>query len=147
MTTIVYNHDDHQVAVESRASGNDIILNDHADKVIVNGLGTWICCGSVHLIPFLVNCSMGDKQEDPDRDMNVAGLLIRDGKVYQTYFSDGYYCEDLVDFDFAMGSGMEFALTALDLGASATEAVECAIARDIFSGGEVHVINVADVIS
>ena len=42
----------------------------------------------------------------------------------------------------AVGSGMHYALSALDAGASAEEAVAVAIKRDVFSGGEVQTFEV-----
>ncbi|CAN0480243.1 unnamed protein product, partial [Phaeothamnion confervicola] len=44
----------------------------------------------------------------------------------------------------AIGSGREYAITALDLGVSPREAVEAACKRDIWSGGEIMVVDIAE---
>lgn len=44
----------------------------------------------------------------------------------------------------AIGSGRDFAITALDLGKSPREAVEMACKRDVWSGGEILVIDIAE---
>lgn len=147
MTTIAYDYDKQQIAVDSRTTANGLIANDHTDKTVINELGTWILCGTCHKIPTLVNCVLGDHFEDTHRYRDVGGFLIRDGKVYEVFIDEGYYAEELLTYSMTLGSGGEFALAALDMGKSAQEAVEYAITRDSSTGGEVHVINVADVVS
>lgn len=40
--------------------------------------------------------------------------------------------------DFAMGSGRDFALAAMDHGKTPAESIEYAKTRDVYTGGEVH---------
>jgi 20S proteasome alpha/beta subunit len=45
----------------------------------------------------------------------------------------------IVDNPYAIGSGSDYAITALDYGKSAVEAVKAAIKRDIYCGGRIQV--------
>lgn len=47
-----------------------------------------------------------------------------------------------MDHNQAVGSGGNWALSSLDHGKSAKEAVEYAITKDIYSGGKVHVYDI-----
>jgi hypothetical protein len=49
---------------------------------------------------------------------------------------------EVAHFPAAMGSGAKFALGAFHAGASLTEAVQIAIALDVFSGGPVKVVDI-----
>ena len=70
---------------------------------------------------------------------NAHGLVICDDVLWEIGYEDefikllfeteGYY---------AFGSGDLHALTAMDLGASAVEAVEMAMKRDVYTGGEIR---------
>lgn len=70
-----------------------------------------------------------------DRSLSVL-LLHPDGTMQLAY-------HQLVFTDIlppaAIGSGMDFALTAMDLGCSPAEAVRAAAARDVNTGGEITV--------
>lgn len=45
-----------------------------------------------------------------------------------------------MDRPFAIGSGRDFALAAMDMGASAKEAVEAAAKRDVYTGGTIRTL-------
>jgi len=48
-----------------------------------------------------------------------------------------------VDVPFAIGAGSDYALGAMDYGASPEEAVRGACRRNVFTGGEIQVVNIA----
>lgn len=45
-----------------------------------------------------------------------------------------------VERPFAIGSGRDFALAAMDMGATAKEAVEMAAKRDVYTGGTIRTV-------
>jgi len=53
-----------------------------------------------------------------------------------------YPCQ--VNLPFAIGSGADLALGAMEVGASPEEAVKAACRRDVHSGGEIQVVNIAE---
>ena len=54
----------------------------------------------------------------------------------------GVYKNSAVHLDsYAIGSGAEFAMSAMDFGMTAKEAVEYTMTRDIYTGGEVTVFD------
>ena len=54
---------------------------------------------------------------------------------------EGFHCVERAITSSTAGSGSHLAFGALDMGASAKEAVEMAIKRDSKSGGKVHVFD------
>lgn len=138
MTTIAYNHKDKQVAVDSRMTANEIVVNDAANKFIINDLGVWFFAGSGCDFKEMSLLSHGDKS----RDLECLAMLIIDGIVYGVDTGDGLcsYTEYL--HDSAFGSGAHFALASMDHGKSAEDAVKYAMTRDIYSGGKVNVFDV-----
>lgn len=76
--------------------------------------------------------------EDLD-DEDFTGLVVfTDGVIFM--YEGGKRCYEIVGAEYyAVGSGSDFALSAMDAGASAEEAVKVAIKRDVFSGGELFV--------
>lgn len=72
-------------------------------------------------------------------DEDFTGLVVfTDGVVFM--YEGGKRSYELVNSEYyAIGSGADFALSAMDAGATAEEAVKVAIKRDVFSGGEIFV--------
>ena len=74
--------------------------------------------------------------EDMIEDDFTALVLYPDGVLYE-FFGAGSAME--VKQPAAIGSGMFYALSAMDAGASAEEAVKIATLRDAYSGGDIQV--------
>ena len=137
MTTIVYNHKDKEIAVDSRVCCGGVIMTDSHNKVIkVNGI-IFVLSGSNSDIrdlsmnyPEPTNCILSD------------GFMIRDGEVYALSCEDNVVSESVVTYNDASGDGYQFALAALDYGATAKEAIEYAMTRNVNTGGAVKVIKV-----
>lgn len=72
-------------------------------------------------------------------DEDFTGLVVfTDGVVFM--YEGGKRSYELVNSEYyAIGSGADFALSAMDAGATAEEAVKVAIKRDVFSGGEIFI--------
>lgn len=140
MTTIAYHHKDKQIAVDGRGTIGSLIASENFDKIIKNESGTWFLTGKA--CDFSILTSM-QKDDNTDVMPECHALLARGGKVYAVSVSeDGYFCEDELKYNHAIGSGDYFAIAAMDFGRSAKEAVKYAATRDCYTGGKIKVINV-----
>ena len=140
MTTIAYHHASKKIAIDSRVSSGGIIDTDAYNKTISNGSGIWFLAGA------LSDCKEFSELEHgatSSRTLSCSALLIRDGCVYEVTTNDNKCCTMLeITFNATLGSGRNFALAAMDYGASAADAVKYAATRDMYSGGKVRVFNV-----
>ena len=142
MTTIAYKHKDGIVAFDSRLVAGGIIVTDERYKAKSNGECLFVFSGDVSDFEEFVK---DYPNIDPNYHYQVQGALLKNGEVYHVSNDEGIFSEMLIDFDFAWGSGAEYAYTAMDCGLGAIEAVEKAKLRDIHTGGDVnHVLVVRD---
>lgn len=79
--------------------------------------------------------------EKPIGDGFSALVLFPTGDIIMY---EGFSCFPIESEYAAIGSGSPYALTALDCGKTAKEAVEAAIHRDVFSGGEIQTLDIRD---
>jgi len=140
MTTIVYDHKNKQVAIDSRISSNGIIHSDSYDKTIRKGEEIWLITGCLSDYEDLALLQHNQKV---DVRPSCSAILIRDNKAFSVVVEDDNYCSMLeLKYNYAMGSGDLFAMSALDFGSTALEAIEYAKTRDIYTGGNITVIDV-----
>jgi ATP-dependent protease HslVU (ClpYQ) peptidase subunit len=80
-------------------------------------------------------------QSDPDKDDEdfIALVVHPDGKIFIHEGADPRRAFPIEREYYAVGSGADFALAALDAGATPEQAMEVAKLRDAFSGGETFV--------
>ena len=140
MTTLAYDHTKKQIAIDSRISSNGTIRTDSYNKIIRNDIGVWFFTGKCCDEEALSKLRHDDKVDiAPD----ATALLIHNKKVYLVLVNDEGYCEWFeTNHDCAYGSGQDFALAALDFGKTAEESVRYAATRDIYTGGDIQVVNV-----
>jgi len=142
MTTIVYDHKNRQIAVDSRMTKNSGFYNDCFDKIKFKGSLLFAMCGSTcDLDYFIDNYEKYKRTGLDDAILDCSGIMVRDGKVYNVFVHEDIFNEDVLICNEAYGSGAQLALAALDFGCSAKDAVEYAATRDIYTGGKVHVFN------
>ncbi|WP_045405413.1 hypothetical protein [Vibrio jasicida] len=140
MTTLVYDHNNHVIAYESRQIKDErIIITDSIEKLIVIDKHRFLGCGKVADINLLIKAFLNKEPPDCD-DLHAILWLIEDKHVRRIGFCDGMLWVNTLDYSTAEGSGSEWAIAALDFGKSAKEAVEYAMTRDPFSGGKVRII-------
>lgn len=141
MTTIAYHHDTKIIAVDSRVTMRGVVSSDKHNKIIQKDNATFVLCGSTCDFDEFMALQKGEKYKG-ELDLDASGIKI----IEQTPYRDAYYvfmhdnvmCEEKIDRNMTLGSGSGFATAAMDFGKSAKEAVEYAITRDIYSGGEVR---------
>lgn len=137
MTTIAYK--DGVIACDGRACSGDTILSDEAEKCLVrqDGVRFWFS-GCNYLQDELL-------REWPSGKLSsnrfAAFAYSEEGLFFVSASEDGEIesCRHPLDTPFSIGSGSDHALTAMDMGASAEEAVEMAAKRDINTGGKIRV--------
>ena len=139
MTTIVYK--DGIIAYDSFQTRGDIITNDNCNKLhIVNGI-KFLLTGSVCDYPEFLSIAIGESQPRDGFELDVEGLMVKGGKLYNCAIQDKFWQTLIKREDiYAIGSGRNFAYTAMDCGLSARDAVKMAIKRDLYSGGRVRTI-------
>ncbi len=141
MTTIVFNAETQEIACDSRATGgNGLIVTDKANKCWdVNG-DLWFLAGTVADMEEFVTAEIGDTLENQLEC--VAFVIRKDGQFETVYTNEEGRMRVLpLEYTEAIGSGMDWAVAALDLGLDTREAVKYAMTRDCMSGGAVHVYN------
>jgi ATP-dependent protease HslVU (ClpYQ) peptidase subunit len=143
MTTIVYDHSARQIAVDGQVTqGNRICTGDDI-KWKRDGDDWWFICGSVSDIERLIAHINATDPDAPKWPIECSAFLVRDGQVFQCIVTDdGEPCRSPVTYSDAMGSGEIYALSALDHGKTAKEAVEYAAMRDTGTGGKITVFDV-----
>ncbi len=86
------------------------------------------------------SASIGDPDKPSNTDMQAL-VLSEDGSI-TAYYGFDYF--NVTGTMYAMGSGRDFALAAMDAGLSAEESVQIAIKRDVYSGGDVQVMKLEE---
>ena len=144
MTTIVYNHKNKQIAVDSRATSGGLIVSDTDQKWFYIKSELWFMCGTVCDKDLIIDAFKdGDRAFDLKAIPDANVLLVRDGKVFMRGVTESgeAWTQELTGSR-CIGSGGSFALAGLDHGKSAKEAVEYAATRDCYTGGKVHVYDI-----
>ena len=146
MTTIVYDHKNKQLACDSRSTIDGVIIDNKAIKYKNNGDKLWFVCGrkgdaDTFITHYRPLCSANENME-----VSVVFVITEGdcaGGVYMAVKdSNNTYAECVLDHDYAQGSGEQWALSALDHGMTAKQAVEYAMTRDVYTGGKVHVYDI-----
>lgn len=140
MTTLAYK--DGVIAYDSRATQGSLIVDDDISKrVTCNGV-EFFFCGNPAQIPELIDAYFQPEVSVPSNANIGAFAYDTQAKTLTTIGADGEVIHKLdvrKDTHYAMGSGMEFALAAMDLGLSAKDAVKAAAKRDAMTGGKIKV--------
>ena len=143
MTTIAYNHKDKEIAVDSRKTKGNFIADDYHNKIRKTRDATFILAGNEHEIDSVV-----EAWPEMIRAESCYGFVVVDGVVKwisSSGLESGIMASNACEHNETAGSGSDYAIAAMDMGASAKQAVEMAIKRDVFSGGNIQVIYFGDV--
>ncbi|MHC8386779.1 Ntn hydrolase family protein [Pseudomonas sp. MDT2-39-1] len=139
MTTIAYK--DGVIAYDSRVTRGSLIDHDDFEKLIHRQGHRFLFTGSGPDFSALIDEFLGVKLGDKPLDAN--GLVVTNGRLCQIGHDaeSGFWMDDVwAERPFAIGSGRDFALAAMDMGATAKEAVEMAAKRDIYTGGTIRTV-------
>lgn len=140
MTTIAYDGKG-VVAYDSRMTRGNYIEDDIGDKHLEVDGWHFFFCGTTSDLELLMKCFLG-VSEAPENNSASAAAIVTDGvEIYTCSFAEDGSFERLLESrhkHFAIGSGMLHAVTAMDLGLSAFEAVKMAAKRDSCTGGKIR---------
>jgi len=140
MTTIVYDHKNKLIATDGRISCGGVISTDQAEKRVVKNEVAFYFCGKVCDEQLFMEGFFGKKiTEVPE----CKALVVEDESVYLCIFNDECILEKCpLTYNETIGSGGDFALSAMDFGKNVEEAVEYACTRDLYSGGQIRVYEI-----
>lgn len=143
MTTIVYR--DGVLAADSRAYSGARHSGGQKAKIFITDRGTLIGCSTNQ--PGLAEAfarwrmmSTDSMEFEFDKEPSFSALeILPDGRWL--LFEDSLFPSGPISGDFiAVGSGAEYALGALSLGATAVAAVEVAAGFDVWTGCPYHIL-------
>lgn len=135
MTTIAYK--DGVIAYDSRQVRCDRIVSDDCQKMTTVDGVSFFLAGAVCDEKALIAAYFGSPSSVP---VECSGYALDGGKLLMVGHDDktGIWRQELDPTNpDAIGSGSSFALAAMDMGASAEDAVRAAMKRDIYTGGKV----------
>lgn len=139
MTTIAFR--DGILAADGRMTYGDTIFSDANRKIHRLSDGAlFALCGDVSYVQPMLDALEDDESDLPeaaDGSSFTAVIVEKDGKVRIYEGRGGYIALDAPYY--AFGSGEEYALGAMDMGASAEQAVRVACGRDLGSGGTIQI--------
>lgn len=140
MTTIAYK--DGVIAYDSRQTRSGSIVSDDVSKCqVVDGVSFFLA-GAVCDESALIAAYFGTPSPVP---VECSGYVVDGGKLMMVGCDDktGVWKQELDPSNpDAIGSGAPYALAAMDMGASAVEAVHAAMKRDIYTGGKVRTLTI-----
>ena len=137
MTTIVYK--DGIIACDSRVTMGDVIISDDVDKIVYKGGAIFAFSGEGPSFEFLIEAFFDDFYPDNHKFVGSGIAYFEDELYILGHHSDNGFWKQPWDkrMCYAIGSGRDHALTALDMGCTPVEAVKLAMKRDTCTGGKV----------
>ena len=139
MTTTAYHHADKQIATDSRLSSGGNIDTDNFNKTIKRGKRRYFMCGSqCDYERFVDEAEAGEGTEE----LEATAIMVEGGNAYLVTQEEKRYLFSKLTFNRASGSGSRYAISAMDFGQSAKQAVQYAAKRDVYTGGRIRVYNV-----
>lgn len=142
MTTIAYK--DGVIAYDSRQTRGGAIVSDDAPKCqVVDGVSFFLA-GAVCDEKALIAAYFGTPSAVP---VECSGYAVDGGKLLMVGYDDktGIWKQELDPANpDAIGSGSAYALAAMDMGASAEDAVRAAMKRDIYTGGKIRALRIGE---
>ena len=139
MTTIAYR--DGILAADGRMTYGDTIFTDHTKKIHRLSDGAlFALCGDVSYVQPMLDSLEDDEVDLPEVSEGssfTAVIVERDGKLRLYEGRGGFITLDAPYY--AFGSGEEYAIGAMDMGASAQDAVRVACGRDLGTGGDIQI--------
>ncbi|MCP8350673.1 MULTISPECIES: proteasome subunit beta [Pseudomonas] len=140
MTTIA--DKDGVIACDTRQVRGGAIVSDDCSKCqVVDGVSFFLA-GAVCDEKALIAAYFGTPSAVP---VECSGYAVDGGRLLMVGYDDktGIWKQELDPANpDAIGSGSAYALAAMDMGASAEDAVRAAMKRDIYTGGRVRTMRV-----
>lgn len=142
MTTIVYNKEENEIAVDSRMMMGNFIESDDYIKMISVGNRKFFLAGELADIQMIARCYPNNLEYEINQSSH--GFVVENGIIKYIYTNGLKIKETHQTNSSAVGSGFEFAIAALDMGKTTYEAVKYAATRDSYTGGKIRIYNIKD---
>lgn len=142
MTTIAYKNG--VIAYDTRQTRGDRIVSDSSSKCEKVNDVLFFLSGAVCDEKALIAAYFGMPSSAP---VECSGYVVDGGRLMLVGHDDktGIWKQDLDPSNpDAIGSGAPYALVAMDMGATAAEAVRAAMKRDIYTGGKVRAVKIGE---
>ena len=137
MTVIVYDHENKTIAFDSRMTCDGMIVTDEYQKQITTEGNVYFGSGMVHEIRSVIEAYENKTAFDGEVSCDIICTSIADGGAGSLHVNGGKVIHEILDFDYAIGSGADWAIAALDFGQSAKGAAEYACTKNVYCGGEI----------
>jgi len=139
MTTIALNIKDREIAADGRCTASTLIVSDNHNKFDKVAGCTFAVAGNVSDIEALIDAYIYGSEDK--ETLQAEGLVLDGGEAYLVHVVEGKCIKTPITGNYAIGSGCDFALAAMDLlGCTAKEAVKYAMKRDCATGGRIRVV-------
>lgn len=142
MTTILYDHDSQVVTVDGLCTRGDYIVSHEYKKWKYVDGAIFFFCGAVADIEKFLCAKDGPVSTET---LEVTAIMVTpDRQAFMCSVYEGKYWKSPLLCSEAIGSGADFAIAALDHGATAEEAVKYASFRDTGTGGKIYLFDIAE---
>ena len=140
MTTITYK--DRIVAYDSRAKAVESITSDNREKRFTINKVYFCMCGAPS--DFKVFFRVYFEGGEIESHLEAAGLAWDGVKLFHVGHANKHCYSSPLDLSepWACGSGEDYAITAMDMGATAKEAIKWAMKRDTGTGGRIRTFKI-----
>jgi ATP-dependent protease HslVU (ClpYQ) peptidase subunit len=140
MTTIAYHKESKTIATDSLMTAGDVISSSNKVKMTkVDGYKFFIS-GTVADEDLLISSYFGC---NIDSEIDCISFVVEpDGAIFEYCVGRNRSYKTPLNENATIGSGEQFALSAMDFGCNAKDAVKYACTRDTRSGGRVRVYSV-----
>lgn len=144
MTTFAYSRKESIIAIDGRISAGSRITSDKYKKWIKKGDNVYFFVGTVTDAIRLIDLANSGFEETDDENLYECSIVLACDPPKEIYVNEAGYIEQLeITEDYCtLGSGGDYALSAMDMGKTAKQAVEYAMTRDIYTGGRVTIYNI-----
>jgi len=142
MTTIVYK--DGIIAYDSRSSQGSYIADDDHEKRTSYGGREYFLTGAVSDHHHMIDADHGNFKGAAG-SVEVGAFIWDGARLWEAGFEDGkefWKAPRRLDRCYALGSGTHHAITAMDCGLSAVDAVKMAMKRDSGTGGKIRMFKI-----
>ena len=142
MTTVAYK--DGVIAYDGLiVAGGEKVDIEHDKRIRVGNIN-FFWAGALHQTDFLIESFLNQGYTAPEKIKDVQAIVWDGHELWQCgFYEDGFirYREN-PKFALAIGSGGQFAVGAMEAGASAKKAVEIAAKRDLCTGGRIRTVKI-----
>ena len=141
MTTIAYNYEEGIIAYDSRRSVDDYIVDDNVQKHYKKDGVSFFLAGTPCDYDEFIYCYPSGETTGEEHDAHA--YSVERGEVYRAGVSlKNKIWKHPTNYSGSIGSGGRHAITAMDMGATAKEAVKWAMKRDTGTGGRIRTFKI-----